>query len=243
MSKKPMKMPKSIDLTPQQIEALLERVAKRNLEEGDWAIIGAMAETIVFLGQAIDNKSASIRRLLKMIFGVKTESKKNVLSQSEDTTDTEDDPADTNDEHEDGHHKKKKRKGHGRNGADKYTGAEKIFIAHPTLKPADQCPECKEGKVYPIKKPGIIVRVVGMAPLQAKVWELEKFRCNLCGAIFTAQAPKDIGDEKYDETAGAIIPLLKYGNGFPFNRLAGLQENCGIPLAPSTQWEISERTE
>jgi len=242
MSKKPMKMPKSIDLTPQQIEALLERVAKRNLEEGDWAIIGAMAETIVFLGQAIDNKSASIRRLLKMIFGVKTESKKNVLSQSEDTTDTEDDPADTNDEHEDGHHKKKKRKGHGRNGADKYTGAEKIFIAHPTLKPADQCPECKEGKVYPIKKPGIIVRVVGMAPLQAKVWELEKFRCNLCGAIFTAQAPKDIGDEKYDETAGAIIPLLKYGNGFPFNRLAGLQENCGIPLAPSTQWEISERT-
>lgn len=242
MSKKPLKVPKSIELTPQQIEALLERIAERKLEEGDWAIIGAMAETIVFLEQAMENKSASIGRLLQMIFGVKTESKKNVLPQSEDTGDTGEDRAPPRAEDEDAPRTKEKRKGHGRNGADSYTGADKIFVAHPTLKPADQCPTCEEGKVYPMKKPGVILRVVGRAPLQAKVWELEKLRCNLCGAIFTAQAPPDVGDEKYDETAGAIIPLLKYGNGFPFSRLAGLQEQCGIPCAPSTQWEIAERT-
>ena len=240
MSKNPLKVPKSIDLTPQQIEALLERVAARKLAEGDWAIIGAMAETIVFLGQAIDNKSASVRRLLRMIFGVKTESKKNVLPQSEDTTDTGDNPPPSG--ADDKNTTPEKRKGHGRNGADTYKGAEKIFIPHPTLKSADSCPQCEEGKVYPMKKPGVIVRIVGTSPLQAKVWELEKLRCNLCGAIFTAQAPQEIGDEKYDETAGAIIPLLKYGNGFPFSRLSTFQEHCGIPLAPSTQWEITERT-
>ena len=35
-----------------------------------------------------------------------------------------------------------------------------------------------------------------------------------------------------------MIGLLKYGNGLPFNRLDGLQENLGIPLPASTQWDI-----
>lgn len=43
-------------------------------------------------------------------------------------------------------------------------------------------------------------------------------RCNLCGQIFTASFPEEIGKTKYDETANAIIPLLKYGSGMPFYR-------------------------
>jgi hypothetical protein len=35
-----------------------------------------------------------------------------------------------------------------------------------------------------------------------------------------------------------MIALLKYGSGLPFNRLGGLQRNLGIPLPPSTQWDI-----
>jgi hypothetical protein len=35
-----------------------------------------------------------------------------------------------------------------------------------------------------------------------------------------------------------MIGLLKYGSGFPFNRLSRLQWNCAIPLAASTQWGI-----
>lgn len=240
MPKERMKVPKSIDLSPEQIEAFLQRVAERKLEERDWAIIGAMAETIAYLYRLIEQKGTSIKRLLRMIFGVKTESKKNVLNRPKNKKDTGENPP--HNKSEDEQDKTQKKKGHGRNGADTYTGAEKIFIAHPTLTSGDQCPECDEGKVYLLQTPGVIVRVKGTSPLQAKVWELEKLRCNLCGVIFTAEAPKDIGDEKYDETAGAMIPLLKYGNGFPFNRLAGLQEHCGIPLPPSTQWDISKRT-
>jgi len=53
------------------------------------------------------------------------------------------------------------------------------------------------------------MRVVGGAPIQATVYKLEKLRCNLCREIFTAKAPEDVGSEKYDETTGSIISLLK----------------------------------
>ena len=58
--------------------------------------------------------------------------------------------------------------------------------------------------------------------------------------MFTAQEPEGIGPEKYDETAAAMIALLKYGTGMPFYRLEKLEELLGIPLPASTQWEIVE---
>ena len=89
---------------------------------------------------------------------------------------------------------------------------------------------------------GVEVRMVGRAPLDATVYELEKLRCNLCGKVFTAQVPEEAGEDKYDETAGAMVALLKYGAVFPSNRLEKLQESLGVPLPASTQWEIVERT-
>ena len=47
-----------------------------------------------------------------------------------------------------------------------------------------------------------------------------------------------LATQKYDHTVASMIGLLKYGSGFPFNRLQRLQGNCEIPLAASTQWEI-----
>jgi len=47
-----------------------------------------------------------------------------------------------------------------------------------------------------------------------------------------------VGENKYDESAAAMIGLLKYGSGVPFYRLAGLEKNLGIPLPIPTQWEI-----
>jgi hypothetical protein len=133
---------------------------------------------------------------------------------------------------------KPKPKGHGRDGAEKYEGAEKIEVPHESLKPGDGCPAdgCK-GKVYS-QKPSVIVRVHGQAPLHAKVWELERLRCNLRGEVFRAKAPDGIGERKYDETAASMIGLLKYGSGLPFNRLERLEGNLGIPLPAATQWDI-----
>jgi len=62
-------------------------------------------------------------------------------------------------------------------------------VPHPSLARGDSCPECQKGKVYLLSDPAVLVRVVGMAPLSATVYEQERLRCNLCGEVFTAPAP------------------------------------------------------
>jgi len=222
-----MNTPKRIDLTPEQLDALLKRVEAGTLHDGDYEIIKGMAETLSFLSQAVDNKNTSIKRLLKLIFGDSTEKTAKVLERNKAGG-------------KKSSKKKKKRKGHGKNGASAYHGAEKIPVVHESLKPKDPCPDCHRGKLYELPEPGIIVRITGNAPCSGKIYELQKLRCNLCLKIFTAAAPDNIGDEKYDAASGAMIALLKYGSGLPFNRLDQLQATLGVPLPSSTQWEIVE---
>jgi transposase IS66 family protein len=83
---------------------------------------------------------------------------------------------------------------------------------------------------------------MGQAPLEATVYELKRRRCNLCGDVFEAEAREGVGEKKYDETAAAMIGLLRYGSGVPFYRLEGLEAGLGIPLPASTQWEIVAET-
>ncbi len=77
-------------------------------------------------------------------------------------------------------------------------------------------------------------------PIVATIYDLEKLRCNLCGEVFTAQAPGNKTGRVYDASAMAMIPLLKYGYGFPWSRLAKLQESLDIPLAATTLWDKTE---
>ena len=138
--------------------------------------------------------------------------------------------------------------GHGRNGADAYTGAEKIEVRHESLQPGDPCPKCEAGTLYDTGRPGVLVRLVGQAPVGATIYYLQKLRCGLCGVVFTADPPDQrfrVGarvdaEEKYDATVGSMIALLKYGSGMPFNREETLQASLGIPLPASTQWDIVE---
>ena len=176
------------------------------------------------MSRSLDDKAASIKRLLRMIFGASTEKTDAVTKKREPRVDA-DKP-------------KGKKKGHGRNGAADFTGAEKVTVSHDTLKHKDPCPACLKGKVYVCKQPKTLIRITGASPLTASVYEMEKLRCNLCGEIFTAKPPEGIGTEKYDAPAGAMIAFLKYGNGFPFYRLENLQNSVGIPLPAATQWDI-----
>ena len=128
--------------------------------------------------------------------------------------------------------------GHGRNGAEAFSGARRVEIKHQTLIHGDRCPECRQGNVYAQKEPKLLVRVRGQAPLAATVYSLERLRCGACGQVFTAQAPEGVGENKYDESAAAMIAQLKYGSGTPFNRLEQLEKQMGIPLPAATQWEI-----
>ncbi|HRD90059.1 MAG TPA: hypothetical protein PK752_17630, partial [Accumulibacter sp.] len=138
---------------------------------------------------------------------------------------------------------KQKRPGHGRNGAEDYPRAPHIAVAHATLKHGDPCPEpgC-EGRLYiQRREPAVLVRVTGVAPLAAQVYELERLRCGLCGSVFTAEPPAGVGESKYDETAAAMIALLKYGCGLPFHRIQRLEKALAIPLPAATQWEVVQQ--
>ena len=74
--------------------------------------------------------------------------------------------------------------------------------------------------------------------MEATVFEMERLRCNACGEVFTVAEPETAGADKYDESAVAIIALLKYGTGVPFQRLERLQEHLGMPLPATTQWDL-----
>src|SRR5271169_2267391 len=128
--------------------------------------------------------------------------------------------------------------GHGRNGAAAFAGATRVTIPHATLQSGNACPECGEGKVYRQKDPATLIRIVGQAPLKTTIFEMERLRCNACGQIFTAVEPDTAGPDKYDATAVAMIALLKYGTGVPFQRLERLQAQLGMPLPAATEWDL-----
>jgi hypothetical protein len=233
--------PEIIELDLTQFEELKQRAAEV-LEEEDYLKICSVLESYRRMLQLIENKSTTIARLRKLLFGASTEKTAGVVGRTSDapTPDRQDSassapgtsapPA--------GQEQRAKKPGHGRNAADRYARAARVKIRHASLRPGDPCPECGRGTAYEMAKPGVLVRLVGQPPVAATIYELEKLRCNLCGEIFTAQPPAQTGAEKYDASAVSIIALLRYGLGFPFNRLDRMQKDLEIPLPASTQWEI-----
>jgi transposase len=212
------------ELTPKFVKELSVRIDESSLAEDDRILIKGVIAHHLAIGQSLHEKTATIKKLLKMIFGITTEKAQVVLP---------DLPLNPKGE-------KNKLKGHGKNGASAYRGADKVIVSHYVLKSGDTCPGCEKGRVYPSAF-GVTVRITGNAPLDACVWEQEKLRCNLCGEVFTAKLPDEAGDKKYDETASAMIALLKYGSGMPFNRIEELQDGLGVPIPASTQWDIVEK--
>jgi transposase len=215
----------------EEIEAIIERATVGAISPEEYTKLRMLIQTFALLKEELQAKKTSIQRLKQMLFGSSTERTREVLG--EESTDPQ-----TTAQEGDRSETEMKRKGHGRNAAAAYIGAEKVQIPHSSLRRGDACPSCVAGKVYPMKDPSVRVRFSGVAPLQAKVYECARLRCGLCGETYTANAPEGVGEEKYDATAPAVVGLLRYGVGLPFNRIEKLQENFGIPLPASTQWEL-----
>jgi transposase len=226
----------TMDLDRQELEAILEH-AKMALSQEEYTKLHAAMETLVFLTTELEKKRVSVQRLKQLLFGTTTETTRKVMKRILDNVGKE---GTSRDEAVEGPESEAhpKAKGHGRNGAEAYVGAEEIRVRHASLKPGDSCPNCKKGTLYESVEPGRLVRMHGQAPLGATVYELQKLRCHLCGEIFTAEAPPGVGPDKYDAESASMIALLKYGSGLPFNRLERLQGSLGLPLPAATQWDI-----
>jgi hypothetical protein len=238
------KEPTIIELAMDELREILRRAEARQFSDQDYDTTKTVFESYVHLVSLLKDKNVSIGRLRKMLFGASTEKTAAVIGGEAEAPPPPDEDAATGSPGESDagaaqeHNSPARAKGHGRNGADAYQGAETIVVPHESLRPGDACPECTQGTVYEVSRPGVLVRITGQAPVQAKVYRLQKLRCNLCGKVFTAEPPEGVGKQKYDATAGSMIALLKYGTGLPFNRFGGLQGNLGIPLPASTQWDI-----
>jgi transposase len=235
--------PEIVEVDSTQLDEVLHRV-EQSLDEKDATLIRAVFQSYVYVADLVDDKNTSLRRLRQLFFGKRTEKTAAVVGQKTESTDATLPPDSTADaavavgERDiDESKEADKPKGHGRNSSDAYQGGKRIDVPHASLTAGAACPACGQGTVYD-KTPGVLVRFTGQPPLTATIYQLQKLRCHLCGQVFTATAPQEAGERKYDATAGSMVGLLKYGSGLPFNRLEGLQGHLEIPLPASTQWDI-----
>lgn len=231
-----------IELDAKRVEELLRRAEEQAFDAEDYQTIRLLVESYAHLTSMVGDKNTTIARLRKLLFGASSEKTEKVVGDKKDSaapsaTAAGDGRGEHANPNNNGATDKAPSPGHGRYSADDYPGAHQVEVTHPTLSAGDACPECHQGTLYE-NSPGVLVRFVGQAPLQATVYRLQKLRCHLCGQVFTASAPAGVGEEKYDHTVASMIGLLKYGSGLPFNRIERLQGNCEIPLAASTQWGI-----
>jgi len=213
---------KSLVGTPAQRKALLEEMSAV-VPAACYERLSRLVELTGWLLSLLESKNLSLARLRQLCFGSQTESARNLGG---------------------GSHKEPKEgkpKGHGRNSHHAYTGARRVRVSHPTVRPGQTCPQCQKGKVRPRKQPVVAVHVQAQPPVGATVYEMEQLRCDTCGELFTAPTPPEAGAEKYDPSVGVMVGMMRYGSGLPFYRLERLQWSLGVPLPSSVQWEQVER--
>ncbi len=182
---------KHLDLDMAELEAILERTRSGPLSEEEHDRLKAVVTTLARLTQELEKKRTSITRLRNLLFGPRTEKTDEVLKQNGQKEDGSSAAGSS------GKDKKKKPKGHGRNGADAYKGAKKVEVPHGSLKSGDPCPETDcTGKVYKLQDPGLIVRIKGLPPLGATV----SFRQSCVAADPPARAVRLSGQEDLSGT-------------------------------------------
>ena len=220
--------PEIVTLSPPQLEELLASLAGV-LPAESYQLIQKLLRTLQWVMGLIEAKQTTIGRLQRLIFGAKTEKTSQLFPQP---------PANPQAAAAAAAAPAPKRSGHGRTAATDYTGARRVKVPHPKLHSGDLCPDCKQGKLYLLKRPAQIVRITAQSLFAATRFELEKLRCQLCGKIFTAPPPPEAGLEKYDPNVGPTLGYYRFGGGLPHYRLDKMQTDLGVRLPASTQWEL-----
>jgi len=140
-----------------------------------------------------------------------------------------------------------KNKNHpGKAGVKDYPSARQCHHYHENLKPGDQCPECLRGKLK-FSRPRQQILFEGTPPIQPVAHFMHDLICGLCGMIAKAtpsQLALDEGlgtEDRYGYSAIAMIVVMKYFSCLPWNRNGRLHGMLGVNLAPSTQFDQTEK--
>lgn len=231
------KNPSRIEMSEGDTERLITEIRTGKISSDTQELLIRLLLGWSWINKQLENKTLSIKKLLNLIFGPKTEKAKKTKKPNDDDEsnggqgggkplgDKPEPP-------------KPKPKGHGKIGQAKYA-AEKVPVPHSTMKPGDACLDC-DGRLY-LYGTASVLRIFGQAPLKATVYELEQLRCSSCQELYTAPLPVEAGDDRHHPTANAMVSLLNYGTGMPFYRLESLQGQMGVPLPDSTQFDMVEK--
>jgi transposase len=149
-----------LNVTTEELEPLLEGV-REPLGEAAYQKLKAALRTLAYVTELLENREATLATLRRLLCRASTEKTAQVLKQAG----------------VEGGEKKRKpagartpetpAPGHGRREAGAHRGAPKIQVPHESLHQGDRCPECRRGKVYPLRNPGLLVRIQGQAPIAA----------------------------------------------------------------------------
>ena len=222
--------PSAPDLNAAQRESLLEQL-RTYLPEELYQQVQRLLIMLWWIQQVLAEKKISLQRLPQVFLRSRSE-KASRLFPKEETPDSETDVG--------GKSKtKSKRKGHGRKKTADYPGAKRVPVPHPSFRVGDLCPQCLQGKLYLLKLPAQLLWIMARPMFEATIYELQRLRCALCGALFTAPAPPPVAAGKYDPSVGTMLAVLRYGAGLPMYRIEKWQAYFGVPMAASTQWELS----
>jgi transposase len=133
-----MTRPKSerVELSMEALQAILEQARTAPLCEAHYQQLKGVLNTLGRLTRELENKRTSIHRLRNLLFGPQSEKTADVLKENKRQKDNDTAQAGTR-----GKGQQRKRKGHGRNAAQTYTGAQRVAVAHASLKPGDACPQ------------------------------------------------------------------------------------------------------
>jgi transposase len=242
-----MKRPEEVSLSPEEGEALIERLEKDALTAEDRRVLVKVLTFYFWLLFALREAKLSLKRLKMLVFGEKAKKREPPTSggtpsggraggsgAKPDATRRE--PTTVAPESGEG---KKQAAGHGRQGADVYQAVRRVECRHKELAVGQRCPACGRGRMYRLP-PSVEMRLDGNALLSAVRYELEKLRCSACGQIFTASIPAAAGPEKYTARARAVLALARYYLGLSWYRLEGFQALVGVPMPDATQWDRVE---
>ena len=210
-----MKPPEIVNATQAELDELLAK-AKPTFSTEQYLLLERVFGTFVYVMLSLQNAKTSIKRFQRMLFGHRTEHKRNVLEraaqadQSGESHALDADPVPALAGVVPVPVPRPPQPGHGRNAAQAYSGAPIVQCDHPDLESGDRCPQCDKGRVYD-SPPRSIVKVLGQAPLGATVYKLQRLRCRLCDSVFTAPLPAAVASlPKYDSSCASMIALLRY---------------------------------
>ena len=234
-----------VDTTLVDLHRLLERIGRQQLEEDDWVLIGALVAARIAQSEA---RQARLRAKADHQAAQETAEPAGMGPGTEAGHGSEaEDPAATCEAvGGDPMAPHSKKRGHGRNGADAFVNATTHVHALADGILGAVCDRCRIARVSPYRDK-VIVRVIGQPTFAAQRHQFEQGRCRLCGTIYTADGRQQIlegglGSDyiTYDWSACAMLIVMHYFAGAPFQRLEALQQGWGVPMPDANQWRLAD---